>query len=228
MKKIILAFLLLSISSTFAQQNSINKKLNDFCTDALSQTANIPAERKLLLDNLATEMANKKYIIFTCKTNSRRTLLLQAWTQAAFVYTGLFNKFALSTGDTVTEVYSEIANVLSTSGFYCSKTENGNDKGYLISINDELPINIILSKNYFGTIDTTHIVITNICAQNEISNIAITTKHLKLPYQSPAIFDKTELEKSKYAELNKTIAIEMLYLAQKTKENIAKTVDRKK
>ena len=76
MKKNILAFLLLSISSTYAQQNSINKKLNDICTDALSQTANIPADRKLLLDNLATEMANKKYIMFTCKTNSRRTLLL--------------------------------------------------------------------------------------------------------------------------------------------------------
>jgi hypothetical protein len=49
-----------------------------------------------------------------------------------------------------------------------------------------------------------------------------------LPYQSPTIFDKTAMEKMKYAELNKTIAIEMMYLAQKTKENIAKTVKPKK
>ncbi len=228
MKKILLALLLHSFSSTYAQQNNFNKKLYNFCTDALSQTSNIAADRKLLLDNLAAEMADKKYIMFTCKTNSRRTLLLQAWTQAAFVYTGLFNKFALSTGDTVTEVYPEIANVLSASGFYCNKTENGNDKGYLISINEELPINIILSKNYFGTIDTRHIVITNICAENERSNIADNTKHFDLPYQNPTIFDKTELEKQKYTELNKTIAIEMMYLAQKTKENIANTVEWKK
>ena len=228
MKKILLALLLHSFSSTYAQQNNFNKKLYNFCTDALSQTSNIAADRKLLLDNLAAEMADKKYIMFTCKTNSRRTLLLLAWTQAAFVYTGLFNKFALSTGDTVTEVYPEIANVLSASGFYCNKTENGNDKGYLISINEELPINIILSKNYFGTIDTRHIVITNICAENERSNIADNTKHFDLPYQNPTIFDKTELEKQKYTELNKTIAIEMMYLAQKTKENIANTVEWKK
>jgi hypothetical protein len=228
MKKILFALLLLSISSTYAQQNNFNKKLYDFCTDALSQTNTITTDRKVLLDNLAAEMANKRYLMFTCKTNSRRTLLLQAWTQAAFYYTGLYNKFALSTGDTVTEVYSEVANVLTASGFYCSRTENGNDKGYLISINDELPINIMLSKNYFGTIDTTHIAITNICAQNERSNIALTTKHFNLPYQSPAIYDKTEMEKQKYAELNKTIAIEMMYLAQKTKENMAKNVKPKK
>lgn len=85
MKKILLALLLHSFSSTYAQQNNFNKKLYNFCTDALSQTSNIAADRKLLLDNLAAEMADKKYIMFTCKTNSRRTLLLQAWTQAAFV-----------------------------------------------------------------------------------------------------------------------------------------------
>lgn len=228
MKRILLILLLLSSTLSFAQQNNFNKKLYNFCTDALSQTDKIAADRKLLLDKLAEEMTYKRYVMFTCKTNSRRTLLLQAWTQAAFLYTGLFNKFALSTGDTVTEVYSEIANVLRASGFYCNKAENGDDKGYLISINEELPINIILSKNYFGTIDTTHIVITNICADKEQSKIALNTKHFILPYQNPTIYDKTELEKLKYEELNKTIAIEMMYLAQKIKENIANAVEWKK
>lgn len=228
MKNIFLVFLLLGFSSSYAQPSNFNKKLYNYCTDALSQTSTIAADRKVALDNLAAEMANKRYLLFTCKTNSRRTLLLQAWAQTAFVYTGLFNKFAISTGDTVTEVYSEIANVLTASGFFCSSAENGADKGYVISVNDELPINIILSKNYFGTIDTTHIIIANICSENEHSNIALATKHFDLPYQSPTIFDKTAMEKPKYAELNKTIAIEMMYLAQKTKENIAKTMKPKK
>jgi hypothetical protein len=45
----------------------------------------------------------------------------------------------------------------------------------------------MLSKNYFGTIDTRHIVIANVCVSNENSNIASTTKHFSLPYQSPLI-----------------------------------------
>jgi len=228
MKTFLFALLVLSISSSQAQQSNFNERLYNFCTDALGQIDKIPAERKVLLDNLAAEMTGKRHILFTCKTNSRRTLLLQAWAQAAFLYTGLFNKFALSSGDTITEVYPKIANVLMASGFYCSYAQNGSDKGYIISINDEYPINIILSKNYFGTIDTSHTVIANICADNELSNISLNAKHFNLPYQSPSIYDKTEVEKLKYTELNKTIAIEMMYLAQKTKENIAKAVKTKK
>ena len=228
MKKNLFAILILINTTLLAQQNNFNKKLYNYCTEALSQTANISSERKALLDLLAEAMVNKRHILFTCKTNSRRTLLLQSWAQTAFLYTGLYNKFALSTGDTITEVYPEIATVLTNAGFYCSKAENGADKGYVISINDELPINIILSKNYFGSIDTSHIVITNICAENEYSNIAVNTKHFKLPYQSPVIYDKTEAEKLKYNKLNYTIAIEMMYLAQKTKENIANSVKSKK
>jgi hypothetical protein len=222
MHKLLLALLLLCYSIGMAQQNHFNNNLYNFCTNALNQTSSISAERKVLLDNLAAEMVNKRHILFTCKTNSRRTLLLQAWAQAAFLYMGLFNKFALSAGDTITEIYPRIANVLISSGFYCRYAENGSDKGYIISINDEYPINIILSKNYFGVIDTSHIVIANICTTNEHSNIALSAKHYNLPYQSPSVFDKTEIEKIKYDELNQTIAIEMMYLAQKTKENLVK------
>lgn len=222
------ALLLLMSTVAIAQQNNFNKTLANFCAEALNKTNTISPARKLLLDNLAEEMTYKRYVMFTCKTNSRRTLLLQAWSQTAFIYLGLYNKFAISTGDTITEVYPEIANVLSTSGFYCSKAENGGEQGYLISVNNKLPINIMLSKNYFGAIDTKYIVIANICGPNESSNIASTTKHFNLPYQSPVVYDGTEIEKSKYAELNKTIAIEMMYLAQQIKYNIANSFDWKR
>lgn len=229
MKIILVTFLVFHISIVVGQQNHFNHNLNNFCSEVLNQTAGISEERKLLLNVLAKEMVDKRYILFTCKTNSRRTLLLQTWAQTAFLYVGLFNKFAFSSGDTITEIYPKIANVLINSGFYCRYAEDGNKKGYIISINDELPMNIILPKNYFGTVDTSHIVITNICGEGEQSNIANeNSNHFKLPYQSPTIYDKTEMEKIKYTELNKTIAIEMMYLALKTKENIANAVNLKK
>jgi hypothetical protein len=228
MRTIIVVLLWLTSAIAVAQQNSFNKTLASFCAEALSKADSIAPARKQLLDNLAEEMTYKRYLMFTCKTNSRRTLLLQAWSQTAFIYMGLYNKFAISTGDTITEVYPEIANVLTASGFYCSKAVNGEEQGYLISVNKELPINIMLSKNYFGSIDTKHIVIANICGKNETSSIAATAKHFTLPYQSPLIYDGTAMEKIKYAELNKTIAIEMMYLAQQIKYNIANSFDWKR
>jgi hypothetical protein len=219
MKKIILLLFVLFITNkSFAQQTSFNTELSKFCAQALKDTNTINTERKILLNKIAQELINKKYVLFTCKTNSRRTQLLQAWAQASFMYSGLFNKFSLSTGDIITEVYPEVSNVLQASGFYCSYVDDGENKGYLVSVSKDMPINIILSKNYFGIIDTTYIVIVDVCFEEETSNITSSSPHYDLPYQSPSIYDRTPLEKKKYAELNKTIAIEMMYLAQKTKQ----------
>ncbi len=64
MKNYVLALLMLAISSVRAQQANFNKTLADFCAEALSQTNSIAAERKILLDSLAEEMTNKRYLMF--------------------------------------------------------------------------------------------------------------------------------------------------------------------
>src|SRR5690606_12521385 len=125
---------------------------------------------------------------------------------------GLNNKVAFSIGDTVTDIYSEVANVLKESGFTYTDLSNANTQGYIISINDEYQENIILSKKEIGTIDTDKGVLVVICSQGEKSLLAENIQHINLPYESPTAYEKTPDEKQKYAELNKQIASEMLYL----------------
>ena len=93
---------------------------------------------------------------------------------------------------------------------------------YLVSsfkyfINNEYPVNLLSSKDEVGTVDTTKGVVINICVADEPSSVAASKGNINLPYQSPTQFERTAKENSKYKALNHQIALEMFYLAEKTK-----------
>lgn len=219
MKKILLPLFLLATQISYSQQISFNKELDQYCKNAITETASIPDARKTILDETAIQLAKKKYILFTCQTNSRRTVLLQAWAQTSFYYYELWDKSSFSIGDTVTDVPQVIAEVLTESGFVCMKLENADAKGYIISVSQGYEY-ILVSKKELGTIDTAKVAIVNICFMGEKSNLSTTMNPIYLPYQSPKEFENTLVEKEKYTALNKQIATEMFYLANKTKQLI--------
>ena len=212
-----LLVLLLAFSGVYSQEHRFNAELDKFCRTSIKEFKTIPNERKIILDGIAKEIAGKKYVVFTCKTNSRRTVMLQVWAQTSFYYYGVLGKYAFSIGDTITSIYPGVANVLRESGFFCMNQENVVPNRYVISINQEYPVNMLSSKNEVGTIDTAKGVIVDICFNNEESGVAAHKKHIDLPYQSPTQFENTPEEKEKYRELNHQIALEKLYLAKKTK-----------
>ncbi len=220
MKKILFAFLILASHIAWSQDIRFNDELDKFCRHAKKEFTSIPADRKAILNGIAEQLAKKKYIGFTCQTNSRRTMLLQTWAQTSFLFYGLNQKFAFSIGDTVSEVYPEVVNVLQLSGFYYTALENALPNGYVIYVGKDIPIDYMVSKTDLGTIDPAKSILVNICSSGEQSTIAAHTPHVDLAYQSPAIFEKTPQEKQKYEELNLQIATEMLYLAKKTKDLI--------
>jgi hypothetical protein len=211
---------LLGVYEVTAQQRRFNSELERYCKEAIKDFRKIPAERKKTLDEMAEQLSKKKMVLFTCKTNTRRTLMLQVWAQSAFYYYGLYSKTAFSMGDTVSNVYPAVAAVLTEAGFYCLQLENKDTKSYSISINKDFPINILTSKSELGTIDTKKIVVVNICYDEEESNLGQIEGHVDLPFRSPNIYDQTPEEMQKYRELNKQIATEMLYLADKTEKVI--------
>lgn len=193
-------------------------ELDKYCKTVIKEFRTIPDARKATLIDVAQQIATKKYVVFTCKTNSRRTLLLQVWAQTAFYYYGVLGKYAFSLGDTVTSVYPGVIDVLSQSGFFCTKQKNAEPTRYVIAVSKEYPINMLSSKNEVGTIDTAKGVVVNICFAEEQSSITALKGHMNLPYQSPTVFENTSKEKRKYKTLNHQIAVEMLYLAEKTKK----------
>ncbi|MEI6506833.1 MAG: hypothetical protein WCO54_00015 [Bacteroidota bacterium] len=230
MKKIILPLILvLTIQVSYGQKIRFNDELDQFCKSSIIEFSSIPFERKNTLDNLALQLSKKKYILFTCQTNSRRTLLLQVWAQTAFYYYGLNDKFSFSIGDTLSNIYHGVVDVLKESGYsYLEMGNNDSPKGYMISISKKYNQSIIVSKKNLGTVDTAKVLVVNICTENEKSLFTEHTIHSHLPYQSPIPYEKTVDEKQKYFVLNKQISIEMLYLAEKTKEYVLKNEEQAK
>jgi arsenate reductase len=194
----------------YSQDIRFNDELDKFCKQTRKDFFSIPAERRAILNGIAEQLTKKKYIGFTCQTNSRRTMLLETWAQTAFLFYGLSQKFAFSIGDSISTIYPEVVNVLQQSGFYYAALENAETDGYVIYIGKDTPLDYIVSKKDFGTIDIDKTVVVNICSSGELSEIAATTPHINLAYQSPTAFEKTEYEKQKYEELNRQIATEML------------------
>lgn len=208
---------LLGASFLHAQENRFNAELDKFCNLAIKDSGSIPAQRKQILQGVAHELSSKRFVVFTCNTNSRRTLMLQVWAQTAFYYYGLFGKYAFSIGDTITDVYPGVAGVLTEAGFTCSYLKSAEPNGYVIAINKDYPINILSSKNEVGTVDTTRGVVVNICMEAEEQGVNANLSHYHLPFQSPTVYEQTTREREKYRELNKQIAVEMLYLGQAIK-----------
>lgn len=217
-KSLLVFVLCLLAIATNAQENRFTSKLDKYCKQLIQSYRAVPEERKQVLDLMANDLVDKRYIVFTCKTNSRRTVLLQVWAQTGFYYYGLADRNAFSIGDTVTPVYSGVANVLSEVGFYVSRLANADPNGYMISISKDFPESIVSSKAMLGTIDTTLGIVVNICDEKEPSGNAAKYSTVHLPYSSPTPFEKTVREKLKYKQLNHRIALEMLYLSYRIKE----------
>ena len=220
-KGILLLTALINILFSYGQQIRFNDELDEFCKTSIREFSSIPVERKIILENTAELLSKKQYILFTCQTNSRRTLLLQVWAQTAFYYYGL-NKTSFSIGDTISSIYPGIVNIFKESGFTYNEFRNEDSKGYMISTSKKYPKNIIVPKKDLGKIDTSKVLLVSICFTGEKSVLASNTPHLNIPYESPKSFEKTPNETQKYFVLNKQISIEMFYLAQKTKEFIIK------
>lgn len=218
MKKILFVLLMLVSHIGYTQDIRFYDELDKFCRQTKKEFLSIPAERRAILNGMAEQLTKKKYIGFTCQTNSRRTMLLQTWAQTAFLFYGLNNKFAFSMGDTVSTIYPEVVNVLKQSGFSYAALENAESDGYVIYIGKDIPLDYIVSKTDVGTIDTDKTVVVNICSSGEQSTVAATTTHVNLAYQSPTAFEKTPQEKQTYQALNLQIASEMLYLAKRIQD----------
>ncbi|MCS6934890.1 MAG: hypothetical protein NZM35_07050 [Chitinophagales bacterium] len=204
----------------FAQEARFTKKLDKYCKSAVQSFRAINDERRSVLDKMANEMTVKRYVVFGCKTNSRRTVLLQVWAQTAFYYFGLYDRNAFSIGDTVTPVYEGVAEVLSETGFYVSKLANADPNGYLIAISRDYPESIVASKTTLGTLDTSIVLVVNICDEKEPAGLLSKFSIVHLPYASPVIYEETLREKARYRQLNRTIAVEMLYLAYRIRRQL--------
>ncbi|MBN8702997.1 MAG: hypothetical protein J0M08_08025 [Bacteroidetes bacterium] len=211
----ILAFVCIS-NFAASQQIAFNKELSNFCNTAISNSKKISKKRKAVLNNIAIELLEKKHIVYACKTNTRRTQLLQTWTQTAFYYYGVVDRIAFSYGDSIADIYPGVVDILKQSGFYYAES-NTIPKGYTISLNNNAPEYIIAPKNTLGKINSETTILINICSSGE-TFADQKMSYLKLPYKTPTEFEAKKNEQEKYMELNKTIATEMFYMVSKLLE----------
>ena len=142
--------------------------------------------------------------------------MLQTWAQTAFYYYAIYTKIAFSYGDTISEVAPGVVRVLKKSGFVFSEADT-KPKVWVFYIGEKNDGYVIYSKSTNKPINDKENVVVSICVDGEpTSNVG--DNAYTLPYNSPIALEKTINEKTAYENLNRQIAIEMLYLAEKTKD----------
>lgn len=182
----------------------------------------IPAERKVLLDEMV-EYLQKKItsgkeirLNFICTHNSRRSQFSQIWAQTAAAYYGI-EANCYSGGVEVTAFNPRAVAALQRDGFKVVKKEGENPVYFVFYSEDEQPI-VAFSKLYDDAINAPKefaAVMTCDHADENCPFIPGAERRFPLRFEDPKIFDDSPQEELMYTERSHQIGAELMYLFKK-------------
>jgi arsenate reductase len=177
-------------------------------------------ELQQISDVINAELIGNNALIlnFICTHNSRRSILAQTWAQTAAAFYGKNNIYCYSAGTEETAVYPMIIHTLIQAGFEVSPKSNGENPVYQLAFElTETPI-VLFSKriNHYSNPQKRFIAVMT-CDQADQSCPIVpgADKRIKLMYEDPKEFDKTENEEQGYFEKSMEIANELFYIFSK-------------
>ena len=191
-------------------------------TIAVLPISDIPAERKVLLDEmvdyLQEKISNGKEIRlnFICTHNSRRSQFSQIWAQTAAAYYGI-EANCYSGGVEVTAFNPRAVAAIQRDGFKVVKKEGENPVNFVFYSEDEQPI-VAFSKLYDDAINAPKdfaAVMTCDHADENCPVIAGAEKRFPLRFEDPKAFDDSPQEEIMYTERSHQIGAELMYLFKK-------------
>ena len=191
-------------------------------TIALLPISEIPAERKVLLDEMAAYLQEKIStgkeirLNFICTHNSRRSQFSQIWAQTAAAYYGI-DAYNYSGGVEVTAFNPRAVAAIHRDGFKVSKKEGENPVYFVFYSEGKEPI-VTFSKVFDDAVNATKefaAVMTCDHADENCPFIPGAEKRFPLRYEDPKAFDDTPLEEKMYSERSRQIAAELFYLFEK-------------
>lgn len=182
----------------------------------------IPAERKVLLDEMAAYLQEKIStgkeirLNFICTHNSRRSQFSQIWAQTAAAYYGI-EAYNYSGGVEVTAFNPRAVAAIHRDGFKVSKKEGENPVYFVFYSEGKEPI-VTFSKVFDDAVNATKefaAVMTCDHADENCPFIPGAEIRFPLRYEDPKAFDDTPLEEKMYSERSRQIAAELFYLFEK-------------
>ncbi len=191
-------------------------------TIAVLPISDIPAERKVLLDEMATYLQEKIvtgkeiHLNFICTHNSRRSQFSQIWAQTAAAFYGI-NAYCYSGGVEVTAFNPRAVAAIQRDGFKVVKKEGENPVYFVFYSEKEEPI-VTFSKVVDDAINATKefaAVMTCDHADENCPFIPGAERRFPLRFEDPKAFDGTTLEEKMYSERSHQIGAELFYLFEK-------------
>lgn len=189
-------------------------------------SSSLPAERKLILQNLIDFVAAKitdnqlVNLNFICTHNSRRSHLSQIWAQVMAAYFEIQNVHCYSGGTEATAMFPKVVETLENVGFKIGKISEDANPIYAIKFGEnELPI-IGFSKRFdadFNPKSSFAAVMTCSHADENCPVVLGAGKRIPITYEDPKNADNTPQQNEVYEKRSRQIATEMFYVFSEIK-----------
>ncbi|MEQ2005859.1 MAG: protein-tyrosine-phosphatase [Limisphaerales bacterium] len=195
--------------------------LQTYVTEVASELDRVPAERRALLNAIATDITarlatgKRADLTFICTHNSRRSHMSQIWAQTAAYHYGLDQVSAYSGGTDVTACNCRTVTAMRRAGFDIQDATAGDNPLYLVRYAGDRPPIRAHSKLYnAGTNPKREFIALMTCSSADKSCPIVKgaiARHA-IHYTDPRLCDDTPTETAAYNERCREIAREMFYI----------------
>jgi protein-tyrosine-phosphatase len=194
----------------------------------------IPADRKEMLDRIATFIRSKRAVgetarlIFVCTHNSRRSQMGELWAAAAAAYYGIDHVETFSGGLEVTAFNPRAITSMERAGFQVAG-QGGDNPHVKVTYASDRPALEMFSKKYsdpFNPQKDFAAIMTCSHADESCPLVLGAAARIPLHYEDPKASDGSPQETATYDERSKQIAREMLFVFSRLKADRAGMVSR--
>lgn len=212
-------------------KNKINcymfEQIQQRCDALIKNFAEIPAERKRLLEKIASYIKGKTVnketanLVYVCTHNSRRSHLGQVWAAVAADYYNIENIKTYSGGTEATAFNPNAIKALTSAGFAIKKPSESKNPVYEVYFAGD-KFTSCFSKVYNDAANPSQnfaAIMTCSDAEENCPFIPGCELRIGTTYNDPKAFDNTVLQDEKYTERSNQIAMECLYVFSKLTDN---------
>jgi hypothetical protein len=211
---------------------SLLPSLRPYVSEVANGLAAVPAERKLVLGEIAASIAARletgadANLTFICAHNSRRSHMSQIWAQTAAYYYGLNKVNAYSGGTEATACNCRTVTAMRRAGFDIKDATTGDNPLYLVRYADDRPAIHAYSKLYYADANPKRdfiALMTCSSADKTCPEVKGAIARFAIHYADPRLCDDTPTETIAYNERCREIAREMFYLMSEVRRQADET-----
>lgn len=193
------------------------------CDALVKNFAEIPLERKNILENISAYIKSKLAghetvnLVYVCTHNSRRSHLGQVWAATAAAFYGIGNIKTFSGGTEATAFHPNAIKALETAGFEIQIKKESTNPVYIVYYAED-KYTACFSKIYNDVQNPSKnfaAIMTCSDAEENCPFIPGCDLRIGTTYNDPKAFDNTILQDEKYIERSNQIAMECLYVFSK-------------